>query len=74
MARLSSQSQIAKTSEECGERNAHRFVNHSEADVLLLVVGDRSVGDEVTYPDIDMHGRLGDDGRFRFTRKDGTPF
>jgi hypothetical protein len=32
---------------------AHAF------DVLLLVVGDRTQGDEVGYPDIDMHGRMG---------------
>jgi uncharacterized cupin superfamily protein len=42
--------------------------------VLLLVVGDRTALDEVTYPDIDMHGELGADGTFRFTRKDGSPF
>ncbi|HEX6094343.1 MAG TPA: hypothetical protein VFZ07_13365, partial [Dongiaceae bacterium] len=44
------------------------------ADVLLLVVGDKSANDEVTYPDIDMHGRLGADGKFSFTRKDGSSF
>jgi uncharacterized cupin superfamily protein len=58
----------------CNTGDAHRFVNHSSADVVLLVVGDRSGGDEVTYPDVDMHGQLGDDGRFRFTRKDGSSF
>ena len=53
---------------------AHRFVNRSDQDVLLLVVGDRTAGDEISYPDIDMYGRLGDDGTFRFERKDGTPY
>jgi uncharacterized cupin superfamily protein len=53
---------------------AHRFVNRSTADVLLLVVGDRTADDEVGYPDIDMHGRLGSDGRYRFEHKDGTPY
>lgn len=57
-----------------GTGNAHRFVNHTEEDVLLLVVGDRSAGDEVSYPDVDMHGSMGPDGRFRFTHKDGTPY
>ena len=57
-----------------GTGNAHRFVNRSVDDVLLLVVGDRTGGDEISYPDIDMHGRLGDDGRFRFFHKDGTPY
>jgi uncharacterized cupin superfamily protein len=58
----------------CGTGDAHRFVNSSDRDVLLLVIGDRTGGDEVTYPDIDMHGKLGDDGRFTFTRKDGSTF
>lgn len=57
-----------------GTQNGHRFVNRSGADVLLLVVGDRTQGDEVGYPDIDMHGAMQPDGRYRFTRKDGTPF
>ena len=57
-----------------GTHDGHRFLNRSEADVLLLVVGDRTQGDEVGYPDIDMHGRMGPDGRYRFTRKDGSDF
>jgi uncharacterized cupin superfamily protein len=56
-----------------GTGDAHRFVNRTDADVLLLVVGDRSAGDVITYPEDDLHGRLGADGRFVFTRKDGTP-
>jgi uncharacterized cupin superfamily protein len=42
--------------------------------VLLLVVGDRTGEDEITYPDIDMQARLGPDGRYEFRRKDGTAF
>ncbi len=57
-----------------GSGDAHRFLNTSSRDVVLLVVGDRTAGDEVIYPDIDMHGKLGPDGRYRFTRKDGTPY
>jgi uncharacterized cupin superfamily protein len=57
-----------------GTGNAHRFVNRSEADVLLLVVGDRTALDEVSYPDVDMHGTLDADGKFRFSHKDGTPY
>jgi uncharacterized cupin superfamily protein len=41
---------------------------------LLLVVGDRSADDVVVYPDVDLHGRLGADGRYAFTRKDGTTY
>jgi uncharacterized cupin superfamily protein len=57
-----------------GTGDAHRFVNRSDADVLLLVVGDRSANDEVTYPEVDLHGRLGADGKYTFTRKDGTTY
>lgn len=56
-----------------GTRDGHRFLNRSDADALLLVAGDRTPDDEVGYPDIDMHGRLGPGGRYRFTRKDGAP-
>jgi uncharacterized cupin superfamily protein len=57
-----------------GTGNAHRFVNRSARDVLLLVVGDRTAGDEVAYPEIDMRGRMGADGKYSFTRRDGTPY
>ena len=57
-----------------GTRDGHRFLNRSSTDVLLLVVGDRTPGDEAGYPDIDMHAVMGPDGRYRFARKDGTGF
>src|SRR5258708_6678094 len=56
-----------------GSGNAHRFVNKTDKDAVLLVVGDRTPFDEVGYPDIDMHAKAGADGRFLFTKKDGTP-
>ncbi len=59
---------------KAGSGNAHRFVNRSAADVLLLVVGDRTAGDAVSYPDVDLHGHMGADGKFVFTHKDGTPY
>src|SRR4051794_7161368 len=57
-----------------GTLDAHRFVNRSSGDVLLLVVGDRTPGDEVSYPDIDMRAKLGPDGKYAFAHKDGTPY
>ena len=57
-----------------GSGNGHRFINKSDADAVLLVVGDRTPFDEVTYPDIDLHGKAGADGRFVFSHKDGTPY
>ena len=55
----------------CG--NAHRFINRSNADATILVIGDRTPFDEVTYPDIDNHAKAGADGKYVHTRKDGTP-
>jgi uncharacterized cupin superfamily protein len=57
-----------------GTGDAHRFRNRSSADALLLVVGDRTADDEISYPDIDMRAQLGVDGKYRFTRKDGSSF
>ena len=57
-----------------GAGDAHRFLNRSRADAELLVVGDVFPGDEVSYPDVDMQGRLQEDGSFRVLHKDGTPY
>lgn len=57
-----------------GGGNAHRFLNLSDRDATFLVVGDRTPGDEGTYPDIDLAAGIGPEGRYVFTRKDGTPF
>ena len=56
-----------------GGGNAHRFVNKTDKDVLLLIVGDRTPFDEVTYPDIDNHAKAGADGKYFFTKKGGSP-
>ncbi len=56
-----------------GTGDAHRFTNRSDRDVVLLVIGDRSPADVLTYPEIDLRGEMGADGRYRYTRKDGTP-
>ena len=55
----------------CG--NAHRFVNQTDKDVLLLIVGDRTPFDEIAYPDIDNAAKAGADGKYVFTKKDWTP-
>jgi uncharacterized cupin superfamily protein len=55
----------------CG--NAHRFINLSQQDAVILVIGDRTPFEEITCPDVDMHLRTDADGRPTFTRKDGTP-
>lgn len=56
-----------------GSGDAHRFINRSANDAKLLVIGDRSAGDEIAYPDVDMHAVLGPDGGYRFSTKSGEP-
>jgi uncharacterized cupin superfamily protein len=53
---------------------AHQLVNRSGADVVYLEIGDRSAGDEVTYPNDDLQAALGPDGKWVFTHKDGGPY
>jgi uncharacterized cupin superfamily protein len=56
-----------------GSGDAHHLVNRTERDVLYLEIGDRSPGDRVHYPEDDLEALMGEDGRWRYTRKDGTP-
>jgi uncharacterized cupin superfamily protein len=37
-----------------GTGDGHHFLNVTDKDAVFLVVGDRTPGDEVTYPDIDL--------------------
>ena len=57
-----------------GTGDAHCFLNRTDKDVLLLVVGDRSPNDDVRYPDVDMHLASQPDGSRRFLHKNGTPY
>ena len=52
---------------------AHHLVNRTTEEVVVLEVGDRTPGDEVSYPDDDVSVVLVD-GTWRFTHKDGTPY
>ncbi|HVR60589.1 MAG TPA: cupin domain-containing protein [Polyangia bacterium] len=54
--------------------SAHHLVNRSPADVLFLEVGDRTRGDQVTYPNDDLRGVMRLDGSWGFVRKDGTEY
>jgi len=53
---------------------AHQLVNRSPADVVYLEIGDRTPGDEGSYPSDDLKAKLRPDGQWLFTRKDGTPY
>lgn len=59
---------------KAGTGNGHHLLNRSASDVLYLEVGDRSPGDEGTYPDDDLKAVMGQDGRWGFTRKDGKAY
>ncbi|MBC7802796.1 MAG: cupin domain-containing protein [Candidatus Parcubacteria bacterium] len=59
---------------KAGVRDAHHLHNRSQQDVLFLEVGDRSAGDSVDYPDNDVVAVFGADGKWKYTRKDGTPY
>ncbi len=39
---------------KAGVKDGHHFINRSDRDVLLLVIGSRHDGDHGEYPDIDM--------------------
>ena len=57
-----------------GSMDAHHLVNQTDRDVVYLEVGDRATRDTAVYPDDDIVAALGSDGRWRFVRKDGTPY
>ncbi len=57
-----------------GTSDGHHFLNLTRKDAVFLVIGDRTAGDEVTYPDIDLELKAGPDGVRGFRRKDGTPY
>jgi uncharacterized cupin superfamily protein len=59
---------------KCGTGEAHHLVNKGELDVAYLEVGDRTLGDEASYPDDDIVAVKTPDGTRKFTRKDGTPY
>lgn len=57
-----------------GSGDGHQFVNRSSSDAAFLVIGDRTPGDEVSYPDIDLAWKRAADGSGAYYRKDGTPY
>ena len=59
---------------KAGTGDAHHMINRTKKDVVFLEVGDRSAGDTVSYPDDDVVAVYGADGKFKYSRKDGTPY
>lgn len=58
---------------KAGTGNGHRLINETAEEVVYLEVGDRTPGDEGSYPDDDLKALLVD-GRWQFVHKDGTPY
>ena len=58
---------------KAGEKNGHHLINETGEDVLYLEIGDRTPGDEGSYPDDDLMAELVD-GKWKFVHKDGTPY
>ena len=59
---------------KAGTGDAHQLVNRGRTDVVFIEVGDRTPADEVVYPDDDVAGTLGPDGKYQYRHKDGTPY
>lgn len=53
---------------------AHHVVNRSDREAVILEIGDRTAGDEVRYPQDDLRAVMGEDGKWRFAHRDGTPY
>jgi uncharacterized cupin superfamily protein len=53
---------------------AHHLENRTGRDCVILEIGDRTPHDTGSYPEDDLQAVLGPDGRWRFARKDGTPY
>jgi uncharacterized cupin superfamily protein len=59
---------------KAGTGDAHHLVNRGTMDVVYLEVGDRTLGDEASYPDDDIVAIKTADGSRKFTAKDGKPY
>ena len=56
-----------------GKADGHQLVNETRKPALYLEIGDRTPDDSASYPDVDLAVRMVD-GKWVFTRKDGSPF
>ena len=58
---------------KAGSGNAHHLINETDEEVVYLEVGDRTPGDEGSYPDDDLKAALVE-GKWKFLHKDGSPY
>jgi uncharacterized cupin superfamily protein len=54
--------------------SAHQLVNRTDRDVVYLEIGDRTPGDEASYPRDDLKATQDAGGRWVYTHKDGRPY
>ena len=57
-----------------GTGDAHHLLNRTSEEVLYLEVGDRTRGDDVTYPDDDLKAAQDPAGKRIFLHKDGRSY
>jgi uncharacterized cupin superfamily protein len=53
---------------------AHHLKNNSSEDAIILEIGDRSAGDEISYPEDDLQVATGKNGERYFAHKNGDPY
>jgi uncharacterized cupin superfamily protein len=58
---------------KAGTGNGHRLINETPEEVVYLEIGDRTPGDEGSYPDDDLKALLVE-GKWKFVHKDGEPY
>jgi uncharacterized cupin superfamily protein len=58
---------------KAGTGDAHHLINETGEEVIYLEIGDRTPGDQGSYPDDDIRAEL-QDGRWVFSHKDGRPY
>jgi uncharacterized cupin superfamily protein len=55
-----------------GSTNGHQLVNRTDRPARYLEISNRDPEDSAEYTDVDLACRKGADGRYVFTRKDGS--
>lgn len=53
---------------------AHHLENRTSQDCVILEIGDRTSGDVVHYPVDDLQAVMGEDGKWKFTHKNGNDY
>lgn len=53
---------------------AHQLINTTQDEVVYLEIGDRTAGDEASYPRDDLEAKLSREGSWIFTNKKGEPY